>query len=190
MNKEIIENMVQMAINKYVTVHFEEKKAVTVKIKKFDESRIDYFNLFYATDGSSGMDICSIEDTVIAPGEYKAISTNIAVGLPSGYEIQVRPRSGLAVKSGITVLNSPGTIDESYTGEIMIILINHSKSNFNIKMGDRIAQLVVCKCEKASFIRVDYLDKTDRGDGKFGSTGTTYNDYMDLTSLNYISKKM
>ena len=189
MNKELIDNMVKMSIDKQVKQFFQEKKSeVTVKIKKFDPDKIDYFNLHYATEGSSGMDVCSIEDVTLLPGDYKAISTNIAVSLPEGYEIQVRPRGGLAIKSGISVINTPGTVDSDYRGEIKILLVNHSKDMFIVKSGDRIAQLVVCKYEKAKLIQVNDLDDTQRGEGRFSSTGTTFQDYMDLTSLNYLAK--
>jgi dUTP pyrophosphatase len=191
MDKNMIDKLVKISIDKQVKQYFQEKKPdVIVKIKKYDETKIDYFNLRYATEGSAGMDIYSIEETSLEPGEYKAISTNIAVELPEGYEIQVRPRSGLAIKNGISVINSPGTVDSDYRGEIKVLLINHSKEVFNIKPGDRIAQLVVCKYEKAKLIQVQELSDTKRGEGGFGSTGTTFQEYMDLTSLDYLTKNI
>jgi dUTP pyrophosphatase len=191
MDKDMIDKLVKISIDKQVKQYFQEKKPdVVVKVKKYDETKIDYFNLQYATEESAGMDICSIEETSLEPGEYKAISTNIAVELPEGYEIQVRPRSGLAIKNGISVINSPGTVDSDYRGEIKVLLINHSKEVFNIKPGDRIAQLVVCKYEKAKLIQVQELSDTKRGEDGFGSTGTTFQEYMDLTSLDYLTKNI
>ena len=127
----------------------------------------------YKTEGSSGMDIVANikNDLIINSGEKEIIPTGIAVAIPSGYEIQVRPRSGLAAKSGITVLNTPGTIDADYRGEIKVILINHSKEKFKIKKGDRVAQLIVCPIIKSEFVEVEELPNTLRGEGGFGSTG-------------------
>lgn len=125
----------------------------------------------YAHIGDAGMDLCSCEDTCIKPGEYKAISTGIAIALPSNMEAQVRPRSGIAFKYGVTILNSPGTIDEGYRGEIKVLLINHGKNDFCITKGMRIAQLVICSYIHAEPEFVESLDNTDRGVGGFGSTG-------------------
>ena len=128
----------------------------------------------YQTDQSAGMDLRAyLEKTEnIAPGEYKLVGTGIYIKIPPGYEAQVRPRSGLALKKGITVLNSPGTIDSDYRGEIGVILINHSSFDFEIKSGDRIAQLVFSKYEKFDCINVKQIDSSSRGEGGFGSTGT------------------
>ena len=128
----------------------------------------------YQTDASVGMDLRAyLEKTEeIGPGEYKLIGTGIYIKIPPGYEAQVRPRSGLALKKGITVLNSPGTIDSDYRGEIGVILINHSSVDFEIKSGDRIAQLVFSKHEKFDWINVKQIDSSSRGEGGFGSTGT------------------
>ena len=126
----------------------------------------------YKTDGSSGMDLmANVEQTVkILPGEKKMISTGIMVAIPEQYEIQIRPRSGLAAKNGISVLNTPGTIDSDYRGEIKVILINLGKDIFEIKKNDRIAQMIVCPIIKVELEEVESLPKTVRGKGGFGST--------------------
>ena len=126
----------------------------------------------YKTDGSSGMDLmANVEQTVkIFPGEKKIISTGIMVAIPEQYEIQIRPRSGLAAKNGISVLNTPGTIDSDYRGEIKVILINLGKDIFEIKKNDRIAQMIVCPIIKAELKEVESLPETIRGGGGFGST--------------------
>ena len=126
----------------------------------------------YKTDGSSGMDLmANVEQTVkILPGEKKIISTGIIVAIPEQYEIQIRPRSGLAAKNGISVLNTPGTIDSDYRGEIKIILINLGKNIFEIKKNDRIAQMIVCPIIKVELEEVESLPETVRGKGGFGST--------------------
>jgi len=127
----------------------------------------------YETIRSAGVDVrCSEKwDTEIPPGGTALVGTGLAVSIPSGYEIQVRPRSGLALKYGVTVLNSPGTIDADYRGEIKVILINHGKDIFTIKPGDRIGQLVLNKVEQIEWMPVSELDSTRRGKGGFGSTG-------------------
>jgi dUTP pyrophosphatase len=127
----------------------------------------------YKTDGSSGMDLmANVEQTVkILPSEKKIISTGIIVAIPEQYEIQIRPRSGLAAKNGISVLNTPGTIDSDYRGEIKVILINLGKDIFEIKKNDRIAQMIVCPIIKVELEEVESLPETVRGKGGFGSTG-------------------
>ncbi len=129
----------------------------------------------YITSGSAGMDIyASIDDDVILqPFDTKLIPTSIAIELPIGYECQVRSRSGLALKSGIFALNSPGTIDSDYRGEIGIILSNFSNKPFSIKRGDRIAQLVVAKYERIEWNEVDKLNESERSTGGFGSSGVS-----------------
>ena len=129
----------------------------------------------YETNGSSGMDLAAyIENEIeIAPGKSAIISTGLAVSIPKGFEIQIRPRSGLAAKNQISVLNTPGTIDADYRGEIKVILINLGQSNFKIQKGLRIAQMVLCPVIKATLKEVDTLEKTERGTAGFGSTGTT-----------------
>ena len=126
----------------------------------------------YKTDGSSGMDLmANVEQTVkILPGEKKIISTGIMVAIPEQYEIQIRPRSGLAAKNGISVLNTPGTIDSDYRGEIKVILINLGKDIFEINKNDRIAQMIVCPIIKVELKEVESLPETVRGKGAFGST--------------------
>ncbi|WP_049762488.1 dUTP diphosphatase [Erythrobacter litoralis] len=125
----------------------------------------------YATDGAAGMDVVSAEDITLAPGARHAVSTGLAMAIPPGFEIQVRPRSGLALKHGITVPNTPGTIDSDYRGELKAILINHGSEPFAIHRGDRIAQLVIAPVTRATWQEVDDLDATERGAGGFGSTG-------------------
>lgn len=125
----------------------------------------------YATDGAAGMDVVSAEDVTIPPGGRHAVATGLSVAIPQDYEIQVRPRSGLALKNGITVPNTPGTIDSDYRGEVKVILINHGAEPFEIRRGDRVAQLVLAPVTRASWVAVDELDETARGAGGFGSTG-------------------
>lgn len=132
-----------------------------------------HVNPTYSTEGSAGMDIrANIDETItLKPSERIAVPTGIYIGLPLGYEAQIRPRSGLAIKNGIGVLNSPGTVDADFRGEIKIILINHSNEPFTINDGDRIAQMVVAKHETVSWNVVENLDDTDRGLNGFGSSG-------------------
>jgi dUTP pyrophosphatase len=125
----------------------------------------------YATAGAAGADLVAAEDAAIAPGTVHAVATGIALAIPEGFEGQVRPRSGLALKHGVTVLNAPGTIDADYRGEVKVILINHGSEPFRVARGDRIAQLVVAPVSAAHFERVDALPSTARGEGGFGSTG-------------------
>ena len=125
----------------------------------------------YATDGAAGMDVVSAEDVTIQPGARHAVATGLALAIPHGFEIQVRPRSGLALKHGITVPNTPGTIDSDYRGELKVILINHGDSAFEIQRGDRVAQLVLAPVTRAAWLEADELDETARGQGGFGSTG-------------------
>ncbi len=125
----------------------------------------------YATSGAAGMDVVSAEDVVIAPGARHAVATGLAVAIPQGFEIQVRPRSGLALKHGITVPNTPGTIDSDYRGEVKVILINLGAEPFAVQRGDRVAQLVLAPVVLAAWDEVAELDATTRGAGGFGSTG-------------------
>ncbi len=125
----------------------------------------------YATTGAAGMDVVSAEDTVIASGARHAVATGLSMAIPQGYEVQVRPRSGLALKHGITVPNTPGTIDSDYRGELKVILINHGTADFAIARGDRVAQLVLAPVVQAAWAEVAELDATERGAGGFGSTG-------------------
>jgi dUTP pyrophosphatase len=144
---------------------------VPVKFK-----RLAHFNGVlpaYQTPGASGFDVCASIDgeLTVKPGERCLVPTGLAFEIPEGHEIQVRPRSGLAIKSGITLVNTPGTIDSDYRGELKIILINHGQANFTIKSGDRIAQLVLAPVVKADLLEETQLTETARGAGGFGSTG-------------------
>lgn len=125
----------------------------------------------YASDGAAGMDVVSADTLTLAPGERAAVATGFAMAIPAGYEVQVRPRSGLALKHGITCLNAPGTIDCDYRGEVKVILANLGNDPFAIARGDRIAQLVPAPVLRATLDEVDTLDATIRGAGGFGSTG-------------------
>ena len=125
----------------------------------------------YATDGAAGMDVLAAEDVTLNPGARHAVATGLAVAIPHGFEIQVRPRSGLALKHGISIPNTPGTIDSDYRGEVKVIVINHGAEVFDIRRGDRIAQLVLAPVTRAAWLAVDELDETVRGEGGFGSTG-------------------
>jgi len=125
----------------------------------------------YATSGAAGMDVVSAEALILRPGSRLAVATGFAMAIPTGFEIQVRPRSGLALKHGIGVANTPGTIDSDYRGEVKVILVNQSDDNFPIARGDRIAQLVLAPVTLATWDEVDTLDETVRGAGGFGSTG-------------------
>ncbi len=126
----------------------------------------------YETTGAAGMDIRAAEETVLKPGARCLMPTGFAMALPQGFEAQVRPRSGLAVKHGVTVLNAPGTIDCDYRGEIKVPLINHGRQDFVIARGDRIAQMVIAAVTQATWIEVETLDETQRGGAGFGSSGT------------------
>ena len=144
---------------------------IKIQIKKLSNS---VSTPKYETPGSSGMDIaaCIKNSIIISPGEKVLVSTGLSIAIPRGYEVQIRPRSGLAAKKNITVLNTPGTIDADYRGEIKVILINHGKEEFVIENGIRIAQMVVCPIVQAELEEVKELPKTVRGSGGFGSTGT------------------
>jgi len=128
----------------------------------------------YETEGAAGLDLKAnlSESVFLKPLERAIVKTGLFIALPNGYEAQVRPRSGLAAKKGITVLNAPGTVDADYRGEIGVILVNLSNEEFEVKDGERIAQLVIAKHEQATWVEVTELDETVRGAGGFGSTGT------------------
>ena len=128
----------------------------------------------YETEGASGMDLRAAvtEPVLMEPGEIKLIPTGMAVSIPRGYEGQIRPRSGLALKHGVGLINSPGTIDSDYRGEIAVIMINWGDKTFTIRHGDRIAQMIIGKIHRADLMEVDNLDSTKRGDGGFGHSGT------------------
>ena len=132
----------------------------------------------YQTSGSAGADLSAnvTKALVLKPGEYKAIPTGIRIAIPSDYEAQIRPRSGLAAKFGVTTLNSPGTIDSDYRGEIRVILINHGSEDFEINRGDRIAQMIIAKVFRPDFKETNVLPDTKRGEGGFGHTGHSGNE--------------
>lgn len=146
---------------------------IEIKIKRLNPEFDDIPVPNYATSGSAGMDVrAAVEyELFIEPNSIVMIPTNLSVEIPVGYEIQVRPRSGLAANHGIGILNSPGTIDSDYRGEIKIIMINLSREKFVIKRGDRIAQLVVSKVYKANLVQTEDLNHSSRGKGGFGHTG-------------------
>lgn len=125
----------------------------------------------YATEHAAGMDVVAAEAVTLAPGARHAVATGIAIAIPEGFEVQVRPRSGLALKYGVTCLNTPGTIDADYRGEVKVILANLGSEPFEVKRGERIAQLVPAAVQRAAFVEVVELDETARGAGGFGSTG-------------------
>jgi len=125
----------------------------------------------YATSGAAGMDICAAESLNLRAGKRHAVATGFAFAIPDGYEVQVRPRSGLALKHGITCLNTPGTIDSDYRGEVKVILANLGDEDFVINTGDRIAQIVVAPVTQGAMVEVGALEDTERGTGGFGSTG-------------------
>jgi dUTP pyrophosphatase len=126
----------------------------------------------YETSAAAGLDLTALEPVTIEPGRWTLVRTGLAIELPEGHEGQVRPRSGLAVRHGVTVLNAPGTIDQDYRGEVRVALINHGSEPFIVKAGDRVAQLVVCPVTRVTVEETDTLTPTDRGPGGFGSTGT------------------
>ena len=125
----------------------------------------------YASDQAAGLDVVAAQDVVLEPGARHAVETGFAIAIPPGFEVQVRPRSGLALKHGITCLNTPGTIDSDYRGEVKVILANLGQEPFAVRRGERIAQLVPAPVLRAAFREVETLDETDRGAGGFGSTG-------------------
>ena len=125
----------------------------------------------YKTEGSAGLDLSCSEDFEIKPMERKLVSTGISVAVPEGYEAQIRPRSGLAIKHGISMVNTPGTIDSDYRGEVKIIMINYGKDAVCFSKGERVAQMVICPVARVELQVVESLDETDRGQGGFGSTG-------------------
>lgn len=146
--------------------------SITLRIKKLDHAK-DLPLPSYATPGSAGMDLrsASVEPVVISPGQRALVPTGLILEIADGYEGQVRPRSGLALKNGISLVNSPGTIDSDYRGEVKVIMINLGDDHFMVNYGDRIAQLVVAPVIQAEIVEVVRVDDSDRGAGGFGSTG-------------------
>lgn len=125
----------------------------------------------YASEDAAGLDVAAAEDLTLEPGQRHAVATGFAIEIPRGYEVQVRPRSGLAIKHGITCLNTPGTIDSDYRGEVKVILVNLGQERFEVRRGERIAQLVPAPVLRADFVEAGELAETARGSGGFGSTG-------------------
>jgi len=153
----------------------QDKALLKIKVKKNDEN-LDNPMPYYATENASGMDISSAskENIIIAAFETKLIPTNLILEIPGGYEGQVRPRSGLAIKKNIGIINSPGTIDADYRGELKILLTNFGKEPFIVRFGDRIAQLIISKTERVEIERVSSLSETKRGGGGFGHSGLNH----------------
>ena len=139
-----------------------------VKIKKLDK---ELPTPKYAKHGDAGMDVYARESVILSPGEHKLVGTGLSLAVPYGFELQVRPRSGLAYKHGISIVNAPGTVDHGYRGEVGIILINHGREAFTVNRGERIAQFVFNKVEMVQLDEVEELSETDRGAGGFGHTG-------------------
>ena len=148
-------------------------KKVVLKIALTSDEYRDLDLPQYMTTGSAGMDLCAAlqETYILEPGKYKTIPTGIRIAVPPGFEAQVRPRSGLAARNGVTILNTPGTIDSDYRGEVRVILINHGQTPFEIKRNDRIAQLIISSVEQVAIEVVKELEETNRGSGGFGHTG-------------------
>lgn len=142
---------------------------VSINVKALEGAAIPE----YKTAGAAGADVCALVESPVElnPGDRALIGTGLFFAIPDGYEIQVRPRSGLAAKNGVTVLNTPGTIDSDYRGELKVILINLGKEKFIVNPGDRIAQIIVAPVTRGRFVAVEALDQTERGSGGFGSTG-------------------
>lgn len=155
------------------------RKTLFLHLKRMNMMKVQIINRghqplpVYATPQSAGMDLrANIDESIVLhPMERRLVPTGLFMALPAGFEAQIRPRSGLALKHGITVLNTPGTIDADYRGEIMVLLINFSQTDFVINDGERIAQMVIAKHENAEFIEVETLDETERGAGGYGHTG-------------------
>ena len=148
--------------------------SVTVKVRIQRLPHADGLPLpAYATDGAAGADLCAAVDSemVLEPGERAAVPTGLVFEIPGGFEGQVRPRSGLAIKAGLTIVNAPGTIDSDYRGELKVLMVNLGGEPVGISRGDRIAQLLIAPVTRASFIETDALSDSDRGAGGFGSTG-------------------
>jgi dUTP pyrophosphatase len=145
---------------------------VTIKVKRLNNN-LDLPLPTYQSDGSSGLDLYAavVEDLMLQPGDIRLIPTGLSISLPRGYEAQIRPRSGLALRYGLGLVNSPGTIDSDYRGEVGLIVINWGKGSFTIKRGDRIAQMVISKVYRGVIQEIDEIDSTQRGNGGFGHSG-------------------
>jgi dUTP pyrophosphatase len=147
-----------------------KKLTLKVKVKKLAHAKESTLPA-YQTEHSAGLDLLAAEEATLEPGKRAMVATGLAIALPPGYEAQIRPRSGLAAKHGITLVNTPGTIDADYRGEIKVILINHGEETFEINEGERIAQMVVAPVTRIEWDEVEELNDTTRGKGGFGSTG-------------------
>ena len=147
-----------------------ENTRIKIKIKKINPEAIIPH---YSHEGDAGMDVYSVEDSVIKFNERKSISTGLAFEVPRGFEIQVRPKSGLALNNGITILNTPGTLDSGYRGELKVIIFNTSNQSYQVKKGEKIAQIVLARYEEAEIEETNELSQTKRAEGGFGSTGLT-----------------
>jgi len=145
-----------------------ENARIKIKIKKINPEAIIPH---YAHEGDAGMDVYSCEDSILNPDERRLISTGLSFEIPRGFEIQIRPKSGLALNNGITILNTPGTLDSGYRGELKVILFNTSKNLYNVKKGEKIAQIILARYEEAEIEETNELTQTKRADGGFGSTG-------------------
>ncbi len=139
-----------------------------IRVKKIKDNAV---TPHYEHDGDAGMDLYAVEDFTLRPGQRELIPTGFQVEVPNGYEMQIRPKSGLALKHGITVLNTPGTVDSCYRGEVGVIMLNASDRDYEVKVGEKVAQAVIAKVEKAVIEEVEDLTQTQRGSGGFGSTG-------------------
>lgn len=166
--KEILIDIFDNSVNKVLDYCANPRERVKVKVKKLNENAI---LPKYAHDTDAGADITSIEDIEILSGETKLIKTGLALEIPTGYEVQVRPRSGLSLKTSLRIANAPGTIDSSYRGEVGIIIDNIGKETIKINKGDKVAQLLIAPTPMMIFEEIDELSDTDRGKGGFGSTG-------------------
>jgi dUTP pyrophosphatase len=158
-----------MEIEMAMATQQELNREAVIKFKRLDKT---VYLPKYQSDGAVGLDLQASEDTVVSPHNRQMVSTGLAVEIPIGFEGQIRPRSGLASKNGVSVINSPGTIDPDYRGEIKVCLVNHDNiANFVVKTGDRIAQLVICPVIKPTIVEVEELSNSQRGENGFGSTG-------------------
>lgn len=154
--------------------------ALNIKIQKINESAIIPE---YAHEDDAGMDVYSTKNYMLLPNHRILVGTGLKIEIPKGYEMQIRPKSGLALRNGITLLNTPGTVDASYTGETGVILINHSSKPYKIEKGQKIAQIVFSKVERVKFSEADQIKTTKRGEGGFGSTGLKHHKRPTKTQL-------
>jgi dUTP pyrophosphatase len=169
--EDLVENIFGISVDEYKEIFEDAMKTKTLGFKKLHPDAIEPF---YNYEKDSGFDLCSVEEVVLKPLSRLLVSTGLAFNIPDGHEIQIRPKSGLAINYGITVLNTPSTIDGGYVGEVKVILFNTSREEFPIKKGTKIAQAVVCPVVQGKYVNlenIDELPQTDRSDKGFGSTG-------------------